>query len=56
MARVALTARCCEHVGRVAALRDQLDVPLVLKPFDLSQLLDVVEAAAASMLQRQLDG
>jgi CheY-like chemotaxis protein len=42
--------------GRVAALRDQLDVPLVLKPFEISELLDAVEAAAAAMAQRQLDG
>lgn len=35
--------------GRVAAPREQLDVPLVSKPFTVLQVLNAVEAAAARM-------
>src|SRR5262245_24816600 len=37
--------------GRVAELRQRLGVPLVEKPFNLSQLLDAVEEASARLTQ-----
>lgn len=39
------------NTGRVAELREQLDVPLVRKPFTFMQILDAVEYAAARLEQ-----
>ena len=42
--------------GRVAEPRQQLDAPLVPKPFTVPQLLRAIEDVMTSMAQRQLDG
>lgn len=38
--------------GRVAALRKQLDVPFVLKPFTVDQVIEAVEEAVQRWTNR----